>query len=171
MGWDCKVKYIMGCVKRICVFEHSVMTHFNCAVIQRGQGSGFLSEGSSWLAACMSESGGSGETVGMRRLAWTFAARISDKYQIPLMRPLSSSSVWFGVHEMSDIRTLFYHVFSSQGVYPTVNEPVHEIMVLTIGNQRRLRGACASAQSRQSLRYWHTWNMEVDEGSDQKSDL
>ena len=44
-------------VKRICVFEHSVMTNFNCAclAIQRGQGSGFLSEGSSWLTACMSE--------------------------------------------------------------------------------------------------------------------
>ena len=36
-------------VKRICVFEHSVTTSFNCAcpAIQRGQGSGFLSEGSS----------------------------------------------------------------------------------------------------------------------------
>ena len=34
-----------GRVKRICVFEHSVMTNFNCAcpAIQRGQGSGFLS--------------------------------------------------------------------------------------------------------------------------------
>ena len=44
-------------VKRICVFEHSVMTNFNCAcpAIQRGQGSGLLSEGSSWLTACMSE--------------------------------------------------------------------------------------------------------------------
>ena len=44
-------------VKRICVFEHSVMTNFNCScpAIQRGQGSGFLSEGSSWLTACMSE--------------------------------------------------------------------------------------------------------------------
>ena len=44
-------------VKRICVFEHSVMTNFKCAcpAIQRGQGSGFLSEGSSWLTACMSE--------------------------------------------------------------------------------------------------------------------
>ena len=44
-------------VKRICVFEHSVMTNFNsaCPAIQRGQGSGFLSEGSSWLTACMSE--------------------------------------------------------------------------------------------------------------------
>ena len=44
-------------VKRICVFEHSVMTNFNCAcpAIQRGQGSGFLSEGSSWFTACMSE--------------------------------------------------------------------------------------------------------------------
>ena len=39
----------MSPVKRICVFEHSVMTYFNCAcpAIQRGQGSGFLSEDSS----------------------------------------------------------------------------------------------------------------------------
>ena len=44
-------------VKRIRVFEHSVVTNFNCArpTIQRGQGSGFLSEGSFWLTACMSE--------------------------------------------------------------------------------------------------------------------
>ena len=32
-------------------------------------------------------SGGSGETARMRRLAWTFAARIADKYQICLTRP------------------------------------------------------------------------------------
>ena len=31
-------------------------------------------------------SGGSGETARMRRLAWTFAARIGDKYQIRLTR-------------------------------------------------------------------------------------
>ena len=31
---------------------------------------------------------GSGETARMRRLAWTFAARISDKYQIRLARPI-----------------------------------------------------------------------------------
>ena len=49
--------YNMGPVKRICVFEHSVMTNFNCAcpAIQRGQGSGFLSEGSSWFTTCMNE--------------------------------------------------------------------------------------------------------------------
>ena len=35
-------------------------------------------------------SGGSGETARMRRLAWTFAARISDKYQIRLTR-----SIWW----------------------------------------------------------------------------
>ena len=34
-----------------------------------------------------------------------------------------------------------------------------------IGDQRRLRRACASAQSRQSLRCSHTWSMEVNEGS------
>ena len=32
-------------------------------------------------------SGDSGETARMRRLAWTFAARIGDKYQIRLTRP------------------------------------------------------------------------------------
>ena len=32
-------------------------------------------------------SGGSGETARMRRLAWTFAARIGDKYQIRLTWP------------------------------------------------------------------------------------
>ena len=62
--WNCQVQtlscmsvYHMSPVKRICVFEHSVTTSFNCAcpAIQRGQGSGFLSEGSSWLTACMSE--------------------------------------------------------------------------------------------------------------------
>ena len=44
------------------------------------------------LAFCLdsllvwASSGGSGETARMRRLAWTFAARIGDKYQICLTR-------------------------------------------------------------------------------------
>ena len=40
-----------------------------------------------------------------------------------------------------------------------------------IGDQWRLRWACASAQSRQSLRCSHTWSMEVNKGSNQKSDI
>ena len=40
-----------------------------------------------------------------------------------------------------------------------------------IGDQRRLRWVCASAQSRLSHPCSHTWSMEVDEGSDQKSDI
>ena len=46
-----------GRVKQICVFEHSVMTNFNCAcpAIERSKGSGFLFEGSSLLTASMSE--------------------------------------------------------------------------------------------------------------------
>ena len=35
----------------------------------------------------------------------------------------------------------------------------------------KAQASCASAQSRQSLRCSHTWSMEVDEGSDQKSDI
>ena len=38
-------------------------------------------------------SGGSGETARMRRLAWTFAARIGDKYQIRLTRSRYEMSV------------------------------------------------------------------------------
>ena len=40
-----------------------------------------------------------------------------------------------------------------------------------IGDQQRHRRACASAQSCQSLRCSHTWSMQVDKGSDQKSDI
>ena len=59
----------MGPVKRICVFEHSVMTNFSCAcpAIQRGQWSGFLSEGSSWLMLVWASSEGSGETARMAK--------------------------------------------------------------------------------------------------------
>ena len=79
----------LGRVKQICVFEHSIITNFNCAcpAIQRGQGSGFcLKVPLDSLLVCAS-SRGSGETARMRRLAWTFAARIGHKYQIRLTQP------------------------------------------------------------------------------------
>ena len=55
-------------------------------------------EGARDLAFCLkvphdsllvwASSGGSGETARMRRLTWTFAARIGDKYQIRLTRSI-----------------------------------------------------------------------------------
>ena len=51
---------------------------------------------------------GSGETARMRRLAWTFAARIGDKYQIRLTR-----SIWLCTveqFEMNCISTKCMHV-------------------------------------------------------------
>ena len=39
---------------------------------------------------------GSGETARMRRLAWTFAARIGDNYQIRLARP---NCIWLQIHQ------------------------------------------------------------------------
>ena len=42
-------------------------------------------------------SGGSGETARMRRLAWTFAARMGDKYQIRLTRPKLYFHRWVSV--------------------------------------------------------------------------
>ena len=40
-----------------------------------------------------------------------------------------------------------------------------------IDDQRRLRQACASVQSSQSLRCLHTWRMEVDKRADQNSGI
>ena len=40
-----------------------------------------------------------------------------------------------------------------------------------MGDQQRLSRACACIQSRQSLRCSHTWSTEVNDGSDQKSDI
>ena len=74
----------LGRVKQICVFEHSVMTNFNCAypAIQAFCLKVPLDSRLVWAS-----SGGSGKTARMRRLAWTFAARIGDKYQIHSTRP------------------------------------------------------------------------------------
>ena len=60
---------------------------------------------------------GSGETARMCRLAWTFAARIGDKYQIRLTR-----SIYEAILTTSDFsatlffftgKCFYYHVFSS----------------------------------------------------------
>ena len=48
-------------------------------------------------------------------------------------------------------------------------EPVHEIMVVISQTTSECSGE--PAQSRQSLRCSHTWSMEVDEGSNQSSDI
>ena len=56
------------------------------------------------LLVCVS-SGGSGETARMRRLAWTFAARIGDKYQIRLTRSICKSQ--FQTHHDDYIYILY----------------------------------------------------------------
>ena len=59
-------------------------------------------------------SGGSGETARMRRLAWTFAARIGDKYQIRLTRSIYckiSSVKHTVVAALSKCRCCYYQVF------------------------------------------------------------
>ena len=54
-------------------------------------------------------SGGSGETARMRRLAWTFAARIGDKYQIRLARSICSSIPITGLHTPFCVYFLMQH--------------------------------------------------------------
>ena len=68
------VEYYMSPVKRICVFEHSVMTNFNCAcpAIQRARDLAFCLKVPLDSLFVWASSEGSGETARMRRLAWTF---------------------------------------------------------------------------------------------------
>ena len=60
-------------------------------------------------------SGGSGETARMRRLAWTFADRIGDKYQIRLARPNCFPNL--------ETKQIIVHLF----VYNTLFESTFEL--------------------------------------------
>ena len=53
-------------------------------------------------------SGGSGETARMRRLAWTFAARIGDKYQIRLARPIWSKCILWSFAKLTNFLNAHY---------------------------------------------------------------
>ena len=83
---------------------------------------------------------GSGETARMRRLAWTFAARIGDKYQIRLTR-----SIWS------------LKLKKSKGMIKAKDYMSHDMTKPTkwLCAQRRHRSAWVSAQSDQSLRWLH----------------
>ena len=65
---------------------------------------------------------------------------------------------------------------STQGLpfSSAISSQMIQLMRLWYLSRRRpakLRRACTSTQSRQSLSYSYTWSMELDEGSDQKSDI
>ena len=76
----------------------------------------------------------------------------------------SSSRTWFA-HKKPTVKTSLLQRWETKSAGSYDYGSYH------IGDQRRLRRACASAQSHQSLRCSETWSMEVDERSDQKSDI
>ena len=67
---------------------------------------------------------------------------------------------------LSQLNQLLSHV-----IFKTILASSWDYGTYHIGDQRRLRRACASAQSHQGLRCSHTWSIEIDKGSDQKSDI
>ena len=87
------------------------------------------------------------ESLGLLHMATSTSIRISQTL-------FWSSKLLYGI------------VFSSMYIWASL----WDYGTYHIGD-RRLRRACASAQSRQNLRCSHTWSMEIDEGSDQKSDI
>ena len=56
---------------------------------------------------------GSGETARMRRLAWTFAARIGDKYQIRLTRSITMLICWKLIFFIPTARTSIFILYVS----------------------------------------------------------
>ena len=54
---------------------------------------------------------GSGETARMRRLAWTFAARIGDKYQICLTRSIWPEKYFIGTAYQNMVHRDYYMTF------------------------------------------------------------
>ena len=96
-------------------------------------------------------SGGSGETARIRRLAWTFAAHIGDKYQIRLTRPklklvfilLSSPSVIFQLHFCFVNYLLEINYIDSLWNSLSSNYHCHKIIDLIIANLLQLINCCA----------------------------
>ena len=76
-------------------------------------------------------SGGSGETARMRRLAWTFAARICDKYQIRLARPICWSVI--NVNQNNIIIILITGVYvESMSVYSLIKRELKKVFHLNL---------------------------------------
>ena len=87
-------------------------------------------------------SGGSGETAQMRRLAWTIAARIGDKYQIRLTR-----SIWFyGELKKLSLNYVNYHQIPNLPFSLNSSEPRHgENLSSRVFDQVRLKPVCLAA--------------------------
>ena len=70
---------------------------------------------------------GSGKTARMRRLAWTFAARMGDKYQIRLTQSISEK--WAGHYKTAQIQ-ISLHIYAVWPVFTACfnrpNEPPHD---------------------------------------------
>ena len=93
-------------------------------------------------------SGGSGETARMRRLAWTFAARIGDKYQIRFTRPECwTTKGRFPILSLPWLK----HSLCANSECLQLNEPRHEKPCFFICELQRRISTCASALSDQHL--------------------
>ena len=139
----------MSPVKRICVFEHSVMTKFNwaCPAIQRGQGTGFLSEGSSWLTSCMSEQRrfwrdcvDAQARLNLRYSHWQYVPNSLDAVHMIWKSIISVNLSWDSSKQKVKCEHVTLHISH------VIWKPVY-----AISEQQRCQSACASAQSDQHL--------------------
>ena len=81
---------------------------------------------------------GSGETARMRRLAWTFAARIGDKYQIRLSRSIWSNSyyVQIKIKEIFHSKWYIFIYFSSGELLKIYSSLSSTVMILSFRTAR-----------------------------------
>ena len=104
---------------------------------------------------------GSGETARMRRLAWTFAARIGDKYQIRLTRPIyflrlfQSGQLDLRHFDPEFVREPVPGIISDF-LFPILKSVLqNEVLSYPLSAQRRLWSDWADAQADLSLRWAH----------------
>ena len=96
-------------------------------------------------------SGGSDETARMRRLAWTVAARISDKYQIRLTRPIRVFTVLTSFCRFCSFPAYLYLSLSSSWDWSSVRWLPNRTRVCHLS----LRIICVSeASSAQRIQYF-----------------
>ena len=101
---------------------------------------------------------GSGETARMRRLAWTFAARIGDKYQIRLAWPTLLMLKWKFLFGMQEIISACAWQNKQNDVCPVKNQislcicPVWSVFAVhSVGSQGPKVSLCGQR------RLWSDW--------------
>ena len=99
---------------------------------------------------------GSGETARMRRLVWTFAACIGDKYQIRLSRPKSELKFGFSFFQKSQILSILKNIEKhlSMQMWNGLISHVRKVLLKVILNRLQPKAKEIIAEKQACFRAW-----------------